>query len=54
MKPPVPYGTLNIDIKKQIKYLECNHNGLKYGSGYVSNNDLNEILCNNLFNVDNV
>lgn len=48
IKPLVPYGTLSCNVKKQIRYLENNHHGLKYSSGYVSDNDLNEILRNHL------
>ncbi|KAJ8969747.1 hypothetical protein NQ317_009581 [Molorchus minor] len=50
LKPPVPYRTLSCDVKKQVKYLESNFHGLKYSSGYVSDDDLNEILRNHLLN----
>lgn len=48
IKSPVPYSALSPDIKRQVKYLECNHHGLKYSSGYVNDEDLNEILRNHL------
>lgn len=50
LKPPVQYNTLSYDIKRQIKYLEYNHHGLKYDSGYITDNDLDEILRNHLLN----
>ncbi|KAJ8981580.1 hypothetical protein NQ317_002608 [Molorchus minor] len=50
LKPPVPYRTLSGDVKEQVKYLESNFHGLKYSSGYVSGDDLNEILRNHLLN----
>lgn len=50
LKPSVPYSTLSSDLKKQIQYLEHNHHGLKYSSGYISDDDLNEILRNHLLN----
>lgn len=41
VKPPMSYGILSNDIKKQVKYLERNHHGLRYNSGCISDNKLN-------------
>lgn len=51
IKPLIPYDTLSYDIRKQINYLELHHHGLRYSDGYISDNDLNEILRNHLLNV---
>lgn len=48
LKPPVPYDTLSCDVKKQVQHLERSYHGLKYSSGYISDNDLNELLRNHL------
>ena len=50
LKPPIPYCTLSHDIKRQVKYLENFHHGLKYSSGYVSYGDLDDILLNHILN----
>lgn len=50
LKPPVPTNTLNNQLRKQIKYLERFHHGLKYDSGYINYDMLDDILQKHLLN----
>lgn len=50
LKPPFPVNTLNNQLRKQIKYLERFHHGLKYDSGYVNYDTLDDILQDHLLN----
>lgn len=49
---PTSYISLSDKDKKQVKYLERYHHGLKYNSGYVQYSMLDDILRNHLQNVD--
>lgn len=50
LQPPFPYAELSFDIRKQVKYLENHHHGLKYSSGYVSYDVLDDILNDYILN----
>lgn len=52
LKPPVPYSTLSDDVKKQVRFLERHHHGLKYSSGCITDTDFDEILRNHLIDVE--
>lgn len=43
-KPPFPYTHLNTTLKKQTLWLENNHHGLKWSSGYMCLSELSKIL----------
>ncbi|KAJ8939269.1 hypothetical protein NQ318_015227 [Aromia moschata] len=52
LKPPFPYNTLTVELKKHVKYLEQSHHNLKYSDGYIDYNMLDTILQNDLLNAD--
>lgn len=52
LKPPFPSDTLNHQIQKQIHYLVNYHHGLKYSSGYINYDMLDDILRNHLLSGD--
>lgn len=50
LKPPFPANTLSNQLRKQIKYLERFHHGLKYDCGYVNYDMLDDLLRYHLLN----